>query len=363
MVERPSLDGAPAVSGEGLSCSVIIPARNAEREIGTCLAALAAETQIPAIEIIVVDDGSDDSTAETALKAGARVIRVDRRGPAAARNAGAREARGELLLVFDSDCVPQPGCVAALIAPFEDPCVAATRGVYDSAQRQVVARMVQLEMEEKQARLAASRRTALVDTVCAAYRRELFLRYGGFDESFRLPSAEDAELSFRLASRGEKLVYAPGARVLHRHAETWLGYCLRKFRFGFYRARVYRRYPSALLGDGYTPRAMPLQIGLAGIMAMAAAAAPWSRFARRAAAGSGSLLGLSALPLALRAWRSDRWITPLVLPAVFCRALSQGLGLTAGLGALAISGARQRWGTGKRGEGGRAGRVTRPAVE
>ncbi len=130
------------------SFSVVIPARNAASELGECLASTVQAGNGPSpLEVIGVNDGSADATAAVALECGARVVRVDGGGPAAARNAGARSASGDLLVFMDADCVAEEGCFRALLAPFADPTVAGTRSGYTSTQRSLVARFTQLEME------------------------------------------------------------------------------------------------------------------------------------------------------------------------------------------------------------------------
>src|SRR3981081_182961 len=116
--------------------SVVIPAFPASASIDRCLAALAHQTLPPEhYEVIVVDDGSTDDTANRASRCGARVVRLPRnQGPAAARNAGLAAARGEIVVFTDSDCEPLSGFVAALTAPLADACIAATKGAYESNQ-------------------------------------------------------------------------------------------------------------------------------------------------------------------------------------------------------------------------------------
>ncbi len=325
-----------------MRASLVIPARDAAKTLDECLAAVPRASAGGLHEVIVVDDGSTDATAAVALRHGARVLHLPGLGPAAARNLGARAASGELLVFLDADCVPEPGCIDTLLTPFQDPGVAGVRGAYTSRQRELVARFVQLELEEKQARMRASRQVAVVDTACAAYRRALFLSYGGFDESFPATSVEDVELSFRLAERGERLIFAPAARVRHHHPDGLPAYLRRKLRFGYYRARLYAKHPGRLREDGYTPRLMPLQILLAAILAVAAASG-WRRpWGRRLAAGTAAVFLGTALPLARRAWVNDRPLSVLVPALLLARSLAQGLGLAAG---LAACGARSviRW--------------------
>src|ERR671935_427314 len=85
--------------------SFIVPAYNEETELPSTLAAIraAASGVAQPFEIIVVDDASTDSTPEIAEQAGARLVSIHRRQIAAARNAGARAARGEYLFFVDAD--------------------------------------------------------------------------------------------------------------------------------------------------------------------------------------------------------------------------------------------------------------------
>src|SRR5438128_11300854 len=85
--------------------SFIVPAYNEERELSSTLAAIRASASSAAQphEIIVVDDASTDATAKVATAAGARVVSINQRHIAAARNAGARAARGAYLFFVDSD--------------------------------------------------------------------------------------------------------------------------------------------------------------------------------------------------------------------------------------------------------------------
>lgn len=85
--------------------SFVVPAHNEELELGSCLASIqrAASTAGQRYEVIVVDDASTDRTAAIAREAGARVVSIQRRQIAAARNAGAKAANGEVLFFVDAD--------------------------------------------------------------------------------------------------------------------------------------------------------------------------------------------------------------------------------------------------------------------
>jgi hypothetical protein len=96
--------------------SFIVPAYNEELELPSTLSAIraAAAASSEPYEVIVVDDGSTDTTATVAATAGARVVTIHRRQIAAARNAGAREARGDILFFVDADTRISPAHVTGV---------------------------------------------------------------------------------------------------------------------------------------------------------------------------------------------------------------------------------------------------------
>ncbi len=317
--------------------SVIIPARDAAATLGACLDALADQA-VPGAnaELIVVDDCSHDQTRTIAQRPNVRVLHGAGRGPAVARNLGARCAQGDILVFLDADTVPRPGWLAELVTPFVEPQVVAVKGRYHTVQCGLVPRFAQLEFEDKYARLERARRIDFVDTGTAAYRREAFLSSGGFDESFPAQSAEDVELAFRLSAAGARFVFNPRAGVCHRHAETLSAYLLKKMRYGFFRVAVYRRHPRKALGDSYTPPVMAVQIGLVAcswLFGVLLIARPRSAL-RWALAGVLGAFGMTTVALASRA-AADGFLLMLSVPLlVYARSAAQGVGILIGLGRL-----------------------------
>lgn len=311
--------------------SVVIPAFNAEAVLGHCLDALGRQSQ-PPDEVIVVDDGSTDGTAELARRYGVQVVCQANAGPAAARNAGAQAAQGEILLFTDADCAPAADWVERMIAPFADPTVAGTKGVYRTGQAEPVARFVQAEYEDKYDRMRGLERIDFVDTYAAAYRRDVFLQAGGFDASFPTPSVEDQEFSFRLAQAGHRLVFVPDARVSHVHDRTLAEYARRKFWIGYWKAVVTRRYPSKLARDSHTPQVLKVQMGLAGLgggllaLGTALRRAPLARWGL----GCWAVFGLTTLPFVRKTWPKDQAVALSAPLLLFVRAWALGVGFVLG---------------------------------
>lgn len=251
--------------------TVVVPAYNAEKTIAETLRALENQS-VPAsdFEVIVVDDGSSDATAEI-VRGFSRVKLIQQKngGPAKARNAGARIARGDIVVFTDADCVPEPEWLVQMLKPFEDLTITGVQGAYRTRQTEWVARFVQLEIEERyerQARAMEKRgRIDFVGSYAAAYRRNEYLEVGGFDPTFPSASGEDPDLSFRLSERGARLVFNPRAVVFHTHPTRLLAYWRTKFFRAYWRVKLYGKNPSKMAGDNYTPKVLNAQIALAGL--------------------------------------------------------------------------------------------------
>ncbi len=254
--------------------SVIIPVYNGATVIERCLNALSVQSLPPGdYEILVVDDGSTDETPQVVTQWGAthpalcvQFVQQANAGPAAARNRGAEAARAPLLLFTDADCAPAPDWIATLLAAFDEmpgelPLVGA-KGTYLSQQSALVARFVQAEYEDRYDLATPHGEIDFIDTYSAAYRRDVFLENGGFDETLTDVSVEDQELSFRLAQKGHRMIFVPEARVDHLHAETVLRYWQRKMNIGYWKALLVRWYPERLVQDSHTPQTLKLQMAL-----------------------------------------------------------------------------------------------------
>ncbi len=200
--------------------SVVIPTCNRPELAERCLECLRPEFQgmSPAdFEVIVTDDGGDDRTREMILRRGftARWIRGPRRGPAANRNNGAREAAGDWIAFIDDDCLAGAGWLRTIRAAALEDAVDVVEG------RTTIPDKVDHPFRQGVENL----RGDVYWSCNLAVRREVFNRLGGFDEDFLEAGGEDMEFGFRLRSRcAGRLRYVPEALVLHPvRVITWKG--------------------------------------------------------------------------------------------------------------------------------------------
>lgn len=315
-----------------LKASIVVPALNAGATINGCLQALARQSLPPSeYEVIVVDDGSSDSTRERVVEYEAKLLTQGHQGPAVARNLGAAQARGEIVLFTDADCMPISDWIETMLAPFSDDQIAGAKGVYRTRQKELVARFVQLEYEDKYDLMRKERYIDFIDTYSAAYRKEVFHNNGGFDPAFPRASGEDVEFSYRLAERGYKMVFVPQAIVYHHHVDSLWNYLKRKFYVGYWRVLMYRKHPSKIWKDSHTPQLLKVQVGLV-LLFFALCPFVLLRHQFLLAPAITTLLFLAtALPFMVKSWPKDRVISLLSPPLLFLRAWALVVGLMAGL--------------------------------
>ncbi len=317
---------------EAIKASIIVPTFNGAARIGFCLGALSREIASSPIEILVVDDGSIDSLASVVSRyPRVRLIAQENSGPATARNRGAVEARGPLLLFTDDDCVPAPGWLEAMLAPFADSEVVGVKGVYRTHQRSFAARFVQIEYEDKYHLMARAPSIDFVDTYSAAFRRDRFLEMNGYDTSFPVACAEDIELSYRMSTRGWTMKFAPAAIVFHTHPDTFAKYLKKKYKFAYWRVLAVRKNPSKGVKDSHTPQVMKLQLLLLPALLLAILIDLALRPRLPAATLVLAAFAATTVPFAARAVRKDPAVGLLSPVLLAARACAQFLGVAAGI--------------------------------
>ncbi|MFK4544747.1 cellulose synthase/poly-beta-1,6-N-acetylglucosamine synthase-like glycosyltransferase/peptidoglycan/xylan/chitin deacetylase (PgdA/CDA1 family) [Streptomyces tendae] len=203
----------PPVTGP---VSVIVPAYNEKECIEATLRSLARSTH--PIEIIVVDDGSTDGTAEIAESLGlpgVRVVRQANAGKPAALNNGVRHARYDIVVMMDGDTVFEPDTVRHLVQPFADPAVGAVAGNAKVGNRrtligawQHIEYVMGFNLDRRMYDLLRCMPT--IPGAIGAFRREAVLQVGGMSHD---TLAEDTDITIALHRAGRRVVYQEHARA------------------------------------------------------------------------------------------------------------------------------------------------------
>jgi glycosyltransferase involved in cell wall biosynthesis len=315
----------------GKKISVIIPTFNSAKELTKCLESFKTQTiSNENYEVMVVDDGSNDGTKDAAAKYPVRYIYQQNHGPAAARNNGANQAQGEIILFTDADCEPQPDWIKEMIKPLDDPQVVGVKGAYRTRQKGIVARLVQIEYEHKYERMKKFKYIDFIDTYSAGYRKDIFLKYNGFDERYPKASVEDQEFSFRLFHDGHKMVFNPDAVVFHKHSASLMDYLRKKYKIAFWKVFLLKRHPGKMKSDTHTPQSLKIQMVLA-LSAFLGIAGLFYQPMYYASALSLIVFFLSCIPFVLFALKRDSavaFVSPFIL---FLRSLALSLGLGVGI--------------------------------
>ncbi|HPI76373.1 MAG TPA: glycosyltransferase family 2 protein [bacterium] len=212
------------------NCSILIPTYNGRDILEQCLPNIvdAATERRADDEIIILDNASGDGTAEFIAEnyPQCRVVRLPENKAIFALNDGARVAEREHLFLLNNDMLLRPGCLEALLEPFDDPDAFAVTG-------KVFRRDGSLQATRRRPEFKRGR-FWYVDTGEDGARgltlhalggqsvvsREKFLALGGIDPLFSPFYQEDLDLSWRALRRGWKIIFEPAAEMIHFGAIT-----------------------------------------------------------------------------------------------------------------------------------------------
>jgi len=220
--------------------SVIVPAYNEERVIVRTVASLLGQKYAGPIEIVVVDDGSSDETADIVEEAYGdhELVTIHRKangGKASALNYGIERARHEIVIGLDADTLFDDDTISELVRPLEDPKVGAVAGNAKVGNRiNLVTRWQALEYVTSQN--IDRRAFSLLDCITVvpgavgAWRRTLVQEVGGFRED---TLAEDQDLTLSIRRAGYSVAYADGAIAYTEAPDTLRGLAKQRFRWSF----------------------------------------------------------------------------------------------------------------------------------
>jgi glycosyltransferase involved in cell wall biosynthesis len=250
-----------------MKVSVVVPTRNRPEKLRRCLAALREQDA----ELVVVDDGSSEVelVAQIVQKADGELVRLEGRGPAAARNAGVSATAGEVVCFTDDDCEPEPGWVEALAAPVVDgevECAAGRTVVAEGAGAADRAWQAIADYLQRVAAEPGSSSPGFAATCNLACSRQLLADLP-FDESFPAAAGEDRDWAARAAARRASPRFVPDALVVHRPDLDTRSFLRQQYRYGrgaaLFRAAESSRGPGSpsfyakLIRAGFAPGFTP----------------------------------------------------------------------------------------------------------
>lgn len=222
--------------------SVIIPTYKRADMLLRCLAALSVQNyDSNAYEVLVVDDERGGITEkyvrffQTKKNPVIRYLRTNGSvGPSSARNMGVKIAKGKIIAFTDDDCIPDPYWLAEGVKYFK-------KGIVGVSGRIIVPKAIRRPTDYTNT--VSRLENAEFVTANCFYLKEIFLEMGGFDENFRIPWREDADLYFRMIERRFKLDFNPDAIVIHPVREAKWGISLGEQRKSMYNALLFKKHP------------------------------------------------------------------------------------------------------------------------
>jgi GT2 family glycosyltransferase len=230
--------------------SVIVCSHNGEATIGTCLDALG-RLDYPDYEVIVVDDGSTDRTAEIAAGFDVQLIRTENCGLSSARNTGLEAATGEIVAFTDDDAWPDRDWLRYLAHAFASSGYVGiggpnlppkSAGVVESAVAHAPGGPIHVLLSDGQAEH--------IPGCNMAFRREALQEVGGFDPQFRI-AGDDVDICWRLQERGSTIGFSPAAVVLHRRRGSVRAYLRQQSEYGKAEALLERKWPEKYNRGGH----------------------------------------------------------------------------------------------------------------
>ncbi|MFA6898208.1 MAG: glycosyltransferase, partial [Candidatus Paceibacterota bacterium] len=220
--------------------SVIIPARNSEKYLGACLRSVLAQ-DFENFEVIAVDNNSTDGTKEiisglAEKHQNLKYVFEPKIGRGAARNTGEKQAKGEVILMTDSDCVAPKGWVRAMAGPILAKEAVAVQGGEIGLKQNFWSRQADLRAEERFEAFKRGDRMVMVDTKNFAIGRQFLEKLGFSSRSFA--RGNDTDLAIRLLKKEIIPVIKNDIRVAHEHCDNFLAVARKYFWGGFWCQKI-----------------------------------------------------------------------------------------------------------------------------
>jgi glycosyltransferase involved in cell wall biosynthesis len=269
--------------------SVVIAAYNAEPYIRKVLDAVLMQT-LPPDEIIIVNDGSRDSTLQVVKEYPKRLgpelkkrfrklkryqfISQRNKGPAGASNAAIKAARGDIIISVDSDAVLDKDFIKNAVGVLNKDRkkhIGVVAGYIGTANpKRFWARMMGYDLEYRYDHIGGLKaKKALVEHVSpnnTAYRREVFKKVGYFDQRYHY--SQDVDFSYRVRDAGYRIVLLKDVGSVHYWRETFWGYTKQQFNVSYWRMKLVRKKAANVKGDKVSGARMFMQVPVTGLVVL-----------------------------------------------------------------------------------------------
>jgi O-antigen biosynthesis protein len=230
--------------------SVIVCSHNGEHTLPDCLEGLL-DLEYLDFEVIVVDDGSTDSTADIVREYGFRLIKTENLGLSNARNIGMRAASGEIIAYLDDDARPDPHWLAYLAATFLSTEHAGVGGPNITHPSDgLIAECVGMAPGNPTHVLLSDREAEHIPGCNMAFRKASLEEIGAFDTRFRV-AGDDVDICWRLRQRGWSLGFSPAAVVWHHRRNSIRAYWKQQRGYGKAEALLKEKWPEKYNSVGH----------------------------------------------------------------------------------------------------------------
>lgn len=198
--------------------TLYIPCYNAERFIRKCIESVLSQTY-PVDELLIIDDGSTDTTVEVASRYPVRILKhASRRGVGAARNTAFKNARNEFVAALDSDCVAAPDWLEKLMNDSSESTVAGAGGRLIGCKFSIADKWRESHMIQDWGSQKMENPVFLYGSN-TVYRKSIITKIGLYNELYTT-NYEDCDVSRRLMQRGFRLIYNPSATATHLRRDS-----------------------------------------------------------------------------------------------------------------------------------------------
>jgi GT2 family glycosyltransferase len=254
--------------------SVVVASYNGAATLNECLSSLEA-LNYPNFEVIVIDDGSRDETADIAARSPFRCISIPNGGLSRARNLGIAEASGEIVAFLDSDAYADPDWLYFLVTALEEQNAVAVGGPNLSPPTDgFVAQCVDRSPGNPTHVLVGDELAEHVPGCNMAYRKEALEAIGGFDAVHRA-AGDDVDVCWKLLARGERIAFSPGGFVWHHRRASVRAFLRQQKGYGFAEGHLKRTYPGRFNVFGHLVWPGPVYDGVHNGLRLAGLPALW----------------------------------------------------------------------------------------